>query len=268
MMQIQESPTPGKILVDCPVCGKFYEENDFRKDPFAEAVRICLESSRICPDCRNAEAKAKEELAAAAISERRREQMPDLCEAAGLPRNYTHHRETGELFTVPLIREVAEFLWRNRSFNILLSGATGTGKSTSAAFVGMQLIAQGRSICYTSLGNLLAKWREARKNDKKNTDTQLLHEIFYGPQIFIIDEVVGKAKVSESGQELLFDILEAVNSGECRSKIWLLGNFYQGSIESIFADPEPVRRRLQENFLCMRITESGTLERLTVWGGQ
>lgn len=265
MMTIQESPNPGKILIDCPECKELYEVYDFRNDPFAEAVRICYETTRICNRCQERKAKAANEMQAFAISKHLKEQLPFLAESAGLPRNYTHHRQTGELFTVPIVREVAEFLWRNRYMNILLSGTTGTGKSTSAAFVGLQLIAHGRSCAYITLGELLAKWREARKSDKGSNDRKLIAKILHGQEIFIIDEVVGKAKVSESGQELLFDILEAVNSGIAKSKIWLLGNFYQGSIEEIFAEPEPVRRRLQENFLCMRITDQGHLERLTVW---
>ena len=68
--------------------------------------------------------------------------------------------------------------------------------------------------------------------------------------MLIVDEVVGKAHVTDSGQELLFELLESVNSGTCRAKIWLLGNFYAGSIEEIFSDPDPVRRRLAENFHC------------------
>ena len=82
----------------------------------------------------------------------------------------------------------------------------------------------------------------------------------------IIDEVVGKAKVSDSGQELLFDLLEAVNNGECRSRIWLLGNFYTGSIEEIFSDPEPIRRRLAENFECIRLVpEEQKVVKIPVW---
>ena len=93
----------------------------------------------------------------------------------------------------------------------------------------------------------------------------MLHSIF-SRDLFIIDEVVGKARISESGQELLFEILESVNSGACRSKIWLLGNFYEGSIEDIFSDPEPVRRRLQENFSCAFIDrKKQTITPLTVW---
>ena len=263
-MIINESPIPGKILVDCPVCQQLYEESDFRKDPFADIVQMCLEKSRICPECRSAKEREKQELARAEIAHHTLAKLPELCLAAGFQRNYLYHRQTGEFFTAPIVRPVAEFIWVNRSFNLLLSGVTGTGKSTSASFVAARMIAQGKDVRYTTLGNLLARWREARKNERKLTDTQLLHEIFYEPAVFIIDEVVGKAKVSESGQELLFDILEAVNSGECRSKIWLLGNFYQGSIEDMFSDPEPVRRRLQENFICGSVA-GGKIERMTVW---
>ena len=68
-------------------------------------------------------------------------------------------------------------------------------------------------------------------------------------------------------REIVGEILEGVNSGECRSRIWILGNFYAGSIEETFSDPDPVRRRLQENFSCVLLDKANqNVKPLTVWG--
>ena len=160
---------------------------------------------------------------------------------------------------------VASWLWLNRNSNILLSGETGCGKSTSACFVAAKLLLEEKKIRYTSLRRLLADWRHAKTSDQSYAAEKMLSELFR-QDILIIDEIIGKARVSLSGEELLFEILESINSGSCRAKVWLLGNFYSGSIEDTFSDPAPVRRRLQENFICARCDKNTeTVERLTVW---
>jgi hypothetical protein len=47
----------------------------------------------------------------------------------------------------------------------------------------------------------------------------------------------------------------------------MLGNFYTGSIEEIFPDGEPIRRRLSENFKCVRFDSKGNCTDITgsVW---
>ena len=145
---------------------------------------------------------------------------------------------------------------------------TGSGKSTSACFIAAELIRNEYKVCYTTLRKLLSDWRAAKTSDRDYAVENMLRNIFR-KDYFIIDEVVGKARVSESGQELLFEILESVNSGACRAKIWLLGNFYTGSIEELFSDPEPVRRRIQENFSCAVLDRARqTVTPITVWKKQ
>ena len=265
-MKIEASGTPGKILIDCLDCGAMFPVEDFREGSFAGTAAEMYERSRYCPDC---EEKRKSEESRRIREARRAElaaRLPELLERSGVEYYYCHDRETGELFAVPPCRAAAEWLYRHRRENVLLSGVTGTGKSTSACFVAMGLIAEERKVRYVNLRKLLAEWRAAKTSDAPFAAEKMLRGLF-ALDLCIIDEVVGKARISESGQELLFELLESVNSGACRSRIWLLGNFYTGSIEAIFADPEPVRRRLQENFVCACITAQGEIKTIQVYGG-
>lgn len=260
-MKIEDSTHRGKCLIDCRHCGKMYEVDDFRDSEFFETIRDFFETARQCPDCKKiAESNKK----AQEITDR----LPAAIRASGLQPNYINDRATGKLFTEPPCRYAAEWIYRNRLCNLLVSGVTGSGKSTSASFVAIMLLREGRKVRYIKLRELLTKWKQAKTSDRDLAVDQLLNEIFR-QELFIIDEVVGKAKVSESGQELLFEILESVNSGACKSRIWLLGNFYTGCIEEIFSDPEPVRRRLWENFKCGCLDKPNqTVHPLSVWKEQ
>lgn len=266
-MIIQETPNPGKILIDCMTCGTMFEIDDYRNELIADTVRKCYERFRKCDPCRTAEQQARQQQH---IRERKAQinaQLPELLETAGIPHNYSHDRDTNLIFTQPPCRYAAEWIYRNRFRNLLISGETAAGKSTSACFVAALMIKEEKKIAYTNLRQLLSNWKSAKTSDRDAVTERMLRDIFH-LDLFIIDEVVGKAKVSESGQELLFEILEAVNSGACRAKIWLLGNFYTGSIEEIFYDPEPVRRRLQENFTCVLLNRSEqTVTPISVWKG-
>lgn len=272
-MEIRKSKTPGMIWVDCSECGAYYEIEEFRGTPFEEIFRNALEKERWCPGCRQKKLAAEETEAKAELERFRRAEFKANFEkhreVMNLPRHYVCDRETGKIFTDPPVRFVAEWLWRQRRGHLLLSGMTGTGKSTSACFVALKMAQElAAKVKYHTLGELLSLWRSARKSDDPEADLKFLWNIFGKTDLTIIDEVVGKARVSSSGQELLFDILEAVNNGECRSRIWLLGNFYAGSIEAIFADAEPVRRRLHENFQCVRIdAEKKQIIKLEVYQG-
>lgn len=263
-MKIEESQTPGKILIDCLRCGADFEIDDFRDDPFAEAIRLCFEHLRLCGKCSAELAEEEERRKRDARLAELVASLPGRIEAAGLPRNYIADRENGEYFTVPPVRAAAEWVWRHRQSHILLSGVTGTGKSTSACFAALLMLKSGAQVRYITLGDLLSLWRAARQSRDESADRKLLSRIT-GYDLCIIDECVGKYRISESGQEVLFEILERINSGRCRSRIWLLGNFYTGSIEAIFADPEPVRRRLQENFACGVIGRDGRVKTIKVY---
>ena len=267
-MEIQETNDPGKILIDCSQCGNMFPVDDFRSDELEDVTRQAYELYRLCPDCESQKTKLQQEAEAQARREEFEAKLPELLIQSGIGHNYSHDRTTGKLFKEPPCRYLAEWIFRNRNRNLLISGTTGTGKSTSAAFIAAMLIRDGKAVVYTTLRKLLSDWKTAKTSDRDFAPELFLKTIFRS-DLFIIDEFVGKSKISESGQELLFELLESVNSGNCSAKIWLMGNFFGGSIETIFSDPQPVRRRLQENFSCVYADKkTQTINPLTVWEEQ
>lgn len=264
-MKTKQSADPGKILIDCQTCGAMFPVDDFRNDELSEVTYSCYELHRICPFCelQQESFKINEEIRKKQME--MEEKLPELLEQSGIEYYYSHDRTTGKIFREPPCRYLAEWIYRNRNSNLLISGITGCGKSTSASFIATRMIREGKNVCYTTLRKLLSDWRAAKTSDRDYATEMMLQAIFT-KDLFIIDEIVGKAKISESGQELLFEIIESVNSGVCRSKIWLLGNFYTGSIEEIFTDSDPIRRRLHENFTCITADKSNKkITNLTVW---
>lgn len=264
-LSISDSPTPGEILIHCKLCNGLYPIPDFRHSSVADILMDYYENSRTCPACAAKLAEQTARAAAEAARAANADLLPDLLAEAGIPSKYSHDRSSDSLFSAPPVRFLAEYIWRNRNRNLLISGITGSGKSTSAGFVASRLLAEGAKLRYSSLRSLLADWRDAKTSKSPYASERLLKSIT-ALDYFIIDEVVGKNTVTDSGQELLFALLEAVASGQSRARIWLLGNFYRGSIEALFSDPDPVRRRLQENFLCVYADRSAsTVTPLSVW---
>ena len=144
----------------------------------------------------------------------------------------------------------------------MISGRTGVGKSTSACFVALRLLAEGRNVRYVKLRRLLAEWRDARTSDEPQGDERFFAAI-RRLDFLIIDEA-DKAKTSESGQEMMYELLDGIYCGELRTHLWLIGNFRSGSLDDIFGDSEPVYRRIEEIFLCVGV-EKDRIEIFHVW---
>jgi len=210
-----------------------------------------------CPDC----LEKKKQLDYQHEQERKnalwREMARKRIEQIGIPPNF-------QGMTSPPVRFVAEWFWENRDRNLLLKGPTGSGKTTSAIFVAAKYAERSCNVRYTTLRQLLASWVEAKKDDKPAVATDRFLREIGALDVFIIDEVINKCVISLSGQELLFELIDAVYSGERQTRLWLLGNFQSGSLEQIFADSAPVYRRLRETFLCAEIDpDSNTVKTIT-----
>ena len=143
-MILKKSNQPGQLLTDCMECGVLFSIPDFRHEIFAETVENCLKKVRLCQHCEALQLLRKKESAKAEKEKYRlldlRNNLPLFLEKAGIPRNYIFDRKTGKPFTSPPARWAAEYLWLHRSQNILLSGITGSGKSTAACFVAWKML--------------------------------------------------------------------------------------------------------------------------------
>jgi DNA replication protein DnaC len=149
---------------------------------------------------------------------------------------------------------VAEWLWAHRESNIILSGQTGTGKTTSVAILIRELVKMGNRVRYTNLAELCDGWRAARSDHEHPYATRtFLEGIEEGPDYLVVDECADKSVITESTQEFMFRLLEDVTNGSCHAKVLLLGNFYKGAVAEIFGDEAPAFRRLKEKFKCGRI---------------
>ena len=153
----------------------------------------------------------------------------------------------------PLFPYVSDFLLDNADSSILLSGETGTGKSTSAGYFVREMLRKGHSVGMHYLGELMDDWRDARKADRAAEACQRLFSELESGDYIVIDECAGKTVNTDSSREFMFRFLEDLTNGRCTSHVILLGNFYTGSIADMFGDEAPAMRRIRERFVCGRI---------------
>ena len=105
-------------------------------------------------------------------------------------------------------------------------------------------------VMYRTWQMLQAEFVKAKTSDGDNEFYffERLDDLDY----LIIDELIGKrgeaTRLSPSGQDLLFNIIDGAYSLARKTKVWILGNFYDGAIDRLIDDPLPTRRRLQDSF--------------------
>lgn len=243
-MPVKEIREDGTALFVCPDCGReFTGDYNIDENSFCADTLKSMAERRTCREC---EVKHQEELARQEKLRRQAEldaTLDERLERAGIPKKFRGMEK-------PFVRHTAEWIYRNRESSLLISGATGTGKTSSACFiVRLMLRARYMSVRYTSRQELFADYVRAKTTDGDNEYSFLarLAKI----DLLIIDEMVGKkgdAKLSDSAQELFFNLIDGVYSEARDTRVWLLGNFYRGSIDRLVDDPEPLKRRLRESF--------------------
>ena len=153
----------------------------------------------------------------------------------------------------PVVPFVHRWLWDHRRSNILLSGETGTGKSTSIGVCVRELIRDERSVQVWYLTGLLDEWRNARCESDIKTATNRLFRRLESTDYLIVDECADNNLNTDSTREFMFRLLEDVQNGSCRAKVWFSGNFYRGAVRDMFGNEPAALRRLQEKFVCGRI---------------
>lgn len=262
---MREENRNGEIWLDCSRCGKMFKAYDAGTS-FASllAAIYSKDDMRLCQECADADCAEKE---AQRIEQEKTDYQNRLADMAidnGVPRGYIFHRETGKLIEEPLKPEVFNWIWRNRNHNLLLTAKTGEGKSTSACMAAVRLIAEGKHVRYAKLLNLLFEWRNVKKSDDRYALDRFFSTIGF-LDVLIIDEAADKTVISESGNEMMFELLDRVYDGELQTKVWITGNFRGGALKELFGDDDPVYRRLEENFIIGGIQDSGAVKRIHVF---
>lgn len=255
----------GEIWLDCSRCGKMFKAYDVDAPCVELLAKIySRDEMRLCPDCADADYAEKEAQRIEQEQADYQNRLADMAIDSGVPCGYLFHRETGKLIEEPLKPEVFNWVWRNRNHNLLLTGKTGDGKSTSACLAAVRLIAEGKSVRYVKLRKLLFDWRGVKKSDDRYADDRFFEQIDFR-DVLIIDEAADKAVVTESGNEFMFDLLDKISDGELQTKIWIMGNFRGGVAEELFGGKDPAYRRLEENFVLGGIRDSGEVRRFHVF---
>ena len=243
-MPIKEVLSGERALFTCPECGNEFE-SDYHEptDGFREVMQGCYDRM-ICKDCQN---RHEAEEATKKTAQRKQALIATLDERmakAGFQERFLHIEK-------PFVRSSAVWFWKNRFSSLLASGATGTGKTSGVAFVIREMMKDSRpQVMYRTWQMLQAEFVKAKTSDGDN-------EFWFFDRLdwfdyIIIDELIGKrgesTRLSPSGQDLLFNLIDGAYSMARKAKVWILGNFYDGAIDRLLDDPLPTRRRLQESF--------------------
>ena len=206
-------------------------------------MMLSVYKSALCTPCAE---KKKAELAA----EREKERLAELAESlidretkAGFPGRFRGLEK-------PFVRNAALFFWEHQNDSVIVTGKTGTGKTSSALYVlGLLMAKRELNVAYYTRQTLFASYAQAKRSTNDSEEAFLYRLGFY--DYIVLDELVGKkgdSALSDSAQELLFNLIDGVYSGTRKAKLWILGNFYRGAIDGLVADPDPYKRRIRECF--------------------
>ena len=240
------------VQTNCVECGKAVTLSE--PEWMVESIQKAgMAYPYCCPECdeKREERKLRREDEEYA-EEKRREFAARMLES-GIPEEYR--------VLLPPVPAVADWIANHAHRNILLHGPTGAGKSTSAGYTARLMISNGKRVKWHPLAALLDEWREARKSDDPDGDVSHLFYSLERNDVLILDEC-DKPISSESTQECMFRLIEDVTNGMARTKLWMLGNFYRGSIEDIFGNGEAARRRFNEKFACAQIMPDGKIRKI------
>jgi DNA replication protein DnaC len=102
----------------------------------------------------------------------------------------------------PLVLELAKGDWIDKRENLLLIGASGTGKTHLATALALSACLQGRKVKFYRVTELIALMLEAREEKHLlRFKSQLVRQ-----DLVVLDEL-GYVPASKAGAELLFDVI-------------------------------------------------------------
>ena len=242
--------------VTCSKCGKPMEIDDpggFQDGVFASFARSMAEHI-ICDACKEELDKAEREKKEAEW----RAMLPELYFKAGIPTAFTLMPNAPRQYA-------ARTIWNHREENMLITGDTGTGKTTSACRVLMRMVENGWKVKYMTFARFLDEIRNCkmRRPDESGDISQV--ELYYDRlrqyKALCLDEIVGKTQSGENVMQTLYELIDMAYSGMI-CPLWLIGNVRERSLEMLFGDETgSVMRRLQSlRFRQIGLTKEGVME--------
>ena len=129
---------------------------------------------------------------------------------------------------------LSEWIWTNRNQHLWIAGDYGCGKTRSLCHVLGKLIRQGRKCRYITANDLLSKYGyKSAEFGKLDADGWL--ESLLRCDVLGIDDI-GKKRISLSGGEALYNLLDYRYSGRGRATIYLTANLSGSEIARKFED--------------------------------
>ncbi len=141
---------------------------------------------------------------------------------------------------------IANWIQKNKHEHLLLTGITGTGKTTSVCINATRLLKQGVKIKFYSAREFFAEYSRSKSFDY---DPNGFFRKVFKNNILILDEF-DKVKVSETIEEAIFEIFnKCYEDGRC--KVWIAGNISNKRFAEMISTPmtlSTIQRRIKETF--------------------
>lgn len=244
----------GNAVFICPECG-----TEFEGAYCAELKELCEKA--VCAECVGRHAAEERAL-------KKEQRKKNLLETLDSRMAFSGFEGVFCQIEEPITRHNAEFIWKHRDENLFISGETGAGKTSSAAFVIRHMMKERNlKVMYRTWSALHSEYVNSKVSDNEAAEKWFWEKID-ALDYLVIDELAwrrGNSKLSPAAQELLFDIIDKAYNQKRKCKVWLLGNFYGKALEKMIDDPAPVLRRVQFAFTPVWVDPVKSPEKIEVY---
>lgn len=244
------------ITIRCRCCGELFETSStlaIVQDDELWPVFSRWYEDMVCDRCAE---KAAERRRMEEEDNRRREIIATISrrlEETGIPPRFR---------SIPASDEEGEIeKWLARGGNVVLTGDTGTYKTSSVCQRLCRLVSRGVSVrYYTRLADLAAEFQSMKRMDGGDNPERMRSRL-NRHAVVCVDEIYDKSGITKMVQEMFFWLLDSEYNGQLTCRLWLVGNVPSKCIDD-FGDGPVIRRRLADCFR-VGIVKGGKVREVT-----